>query len=447
VADLTAALAEASRRTAHLAIYDSMHADQRHVADLIDRRQFSSIVTPRRWGKTYSAAGVLTRGCLRGYRCLYMAPTVDQGHETLVGNELLPMLDRFKIPHEVRKTPSLSIQIGDGKLLIGTTAPSFIDRRRGDKYYRIVIDETQDIASDVLHRLIYSSLSASMADADGHIALYGTPGPVCSGLYHASSTGQRADWAGYTGRPFANPVTADGLRKLTEVFRLEFPNVEDLPWYRREYFGEWVPDSRNAVVSLRADSLVDGDYQSLDGDQVICGVHYGEHSDSAYSIAICNPRQHGELHYIGSLEFPSTVGAHRYVSDTIMSKHPHVTFYSSQSPHAEDMAAGIRARYGTPIVIHDKRDDAADIALLRSDVGNGAVVLHDRRLHKQWSELVWIDESGKRDLSQPNAIHHAAVAAWRASQHAYYVPPMRKKTLEEKMLDKVIQQRKRRSYR
>jgi hypothetical protein len=169
-------------------------------------------------------------------------------------------------------------------------------RGAGEGYTRVVIDEAGTGAMPgYLEYLIDEVLDPALLDQQGDLALAGTPGVACAGLFYTATTGDGGQkWDPHHWTLLDNPHLPDP-RAFLDAKKREKGWDDKTVIYRREYLGEWVKD--NSILALPFDwtrnalaALPDGpDYDTRIWDYVL-GVDVGVAEAPSAFVILATPR-------------------------------------------------------------------------------------------------------------------------------------------------------------
>jgi hypothetical protein len=152
---------------------------------------------------------------------------------------------------------SVRVPVGDGSwiYLNGADKLKEAQKKVGDKLAHATIDESQLYPDDVLKALTEDILPPALEDVDGTLELWGTPGPVCVGVWWeltrddgvARAPGWHVDswtvlenpaYPRWAGRPDWKLAAIEWLAAMKAA--RDWP--DDHPTYLREWRGRWVND-------------------------------------------------------------------------------------------------------------------------------------------------------------------------------------------------------------
>lgn len=206
---------------------------------------------PRRSGKTETNVGLLLDGVLSGPRHLviFVAKTRQRARD-LTWQAVFDACEQFGIESKPNET-LLSRSFPNGSVIRWTGADDIdeLRKKRGDKLWRVIIDEAQDFDFHILLALVRDIFGPALEDLGGDTILTGTPGEVCAGYWYGV-TGQDPDplkkipgWEVHRWTPLDNPH----VPRIHERFRsgelAKEYGGEDSPTFQREWLGKWVRDT------------------------------------------------------------------------------------------------------------------------------------------------------------------------------------------------------------
>jgi hypothetical protein len=258
------------------AYIDGLHDKQ--LGFVRDKSKRKAGLTGRRGGKTHGVGTWLLDGAHEApkRKSLFVALTRGKAKSLLWDDCLSPMNERLKL--------GLRLHHDEGQLyivhpnghriwLIGIDDRGQIDKVRGEKLHRVVVDEAQAFG-DYLQELCEESIEPALMDYEGELALTGTPNPITGGYFWAITTGGNPDiakWPVHHWTVLDNPFIPHAKQWLEEK-RARNNWDESHPTYRREYLGEWTEDSGSLVYPISA-----ANYWQPSGENPY-GLYDGEYS-------------------------------------------------------------------------------------------------------------------------------------------------------------------------
>lgn len=221
-----------------------------------DRSKRKTALTGRRGGKSHAVGVWLLEGGLLnpGRKSVYITLTRGKAKSIIWDDCLSPLNEKHKL--------GLRLQHDEGLLyitmpnrhriwLVGIDDRGQVDKVRGEKFVRAVVDEAQAFG-DYLQELVEDSLEPALMDFDGEMALTGTPSAAAVGYFWAITTGGDPDiarWPVHHWTMLDNPYLPDPAGWLQRK-RERSSWTEQHPTYRREYLGEWTEDAGALIYPL-----------------------------------------------------------------------------------------------------------------------------------------------------------------------------------------------------
>lgn len=206
---------------------------------------------PRRSGKTEANVGLLLEGALSGpnHLVLFVAVTRQRAFD-LTWRAVEQACQQFGI-ESTENLSRLERSFPNGSLLrwVGADDMRALRTKRGDKLWRVVIDESQDFEFPIMRELAVAIFGPSLEDLGGDLVLTGTPGEVCAGYWYGVTGGdpdalKRIEgWDVYSWTPFDNPHIPRIHERLASGEIARELGGEDSPTYQREWLGRWVRDT------------------------------------------------------------------------------------------------------------------------------------------------------------------------------------------------------------
>jgi hypothetical protein len=449
-------LAEASRRGLTDALRKACDPERilfdRQLAIYLDKRRTHNILTGRRSGKSYFAAAVLLRGCIRHHALDVVHPYVAYTRpnaKAFFWPILKEMVRRcgIGISQSTFNESDLVCRPfpgGSAIRLFGADKLPSVERVRGGKYGTAVIDECGAIPEGVMQKL-KETLRPGMADLNDQLYQMGTPGDVCVGEWYESTTGDRAASANGGDDPlvgswawtmFQNPHMPDAAG-FAEALRAENRWTEDTPTYVREYLGLWSSAAERLVYPylLERNGVLELPRPVGDrGWRFVVGVDPGQTQETGFVVVGAHAHEprlyalHAEK--ASGLLCEDVATRVRELVETYRGAEVVLDTGGLGAQHA----AELRRRFAIAVVPADKRERSSAVRMLSDDVRSGHVgVLNGTEcdaLRREWSTLVWDDakldhSKTQRDPATGLKMDHcsdAALYAFRRLRH-YVVRP------------------------
>lgn len=244
---------------------------------------------PRRSGKTEANVGLLLDGALSGagHIVLFVAKTRQRARE-LTWAPVEAACGLFGLETAANES-TLTRRFPNGSEIrwLGADNLRALKSKRGDKLWRVVIDEAQDYDFAVLRQLSEAIFGPALEDLSGDIILTGTPGEVCAGAWYAI-TGDDPDelkriagWQRHVWTPLDNPHVPSIHAQFASGELAKKYGGEDSPTYQREWLGKWVRDTGALFYRFSADRNIHNLEASGDGWSHVLGLDVGLRDDMA----------------------------------------------------------------------------------------------------------------------------------------------------------------------
>jgi hypothetical protein len=217
---------------------------------------------PRRSGKTGATEALLVDGALDGpdHLVIIVAKTRQRAHD-LTWRPVARACKAFGIPTAPEPANSETLKsvyvrtFPNGSAIRWTGADNLaeLDKKRGEKLRRVVIEEAQDIDPSILHALVFDVFGPSLEDLGGDLILMGTPDEICAGMWFGITAtddelGEDAaarvpGYEVHRWTPFDNPHIPRIHARLKNGEIAKECGGPDSPTYLREWRGKWVRDT------------------------------------------------------------------------------------------------------------------------------------------------------------------------------------------------------------
>lgn len=318
---------------------------------------------------------------------------------------------------------------GSRILMYGAEKPKEIEKLRGGRYPLAVIDESASFGAHI-EGLVRAVLQPALKDLKGTMALVGTPGEVCDGLfYRVTSDANQQTWGVHSWSIADNIYIPEEERDLNVICAKEFGGDYTHPTYRREYLGEWVPDSGTQVYQYDATRcLWDGKLPSGHDWIYGLGVDIGSVDGTAFTVVAFSPTSQN-LHLIEEHKMKGERGNHLSVSqiaDKLTELYGRYTFHRpvcDMGALSAMIVTELNQRHGFALSAADKAHKNDFIEHLNSDLRLGRIKIDPRsELASEMARLVWdrrLTVTGKKKEKPglPNDICDAFLYAYREAKH------------------------------
>jgi hypothetical protein len=433
--NLTVVLEELKRRQRRTKLLADLHPGQRRILEAMITSRFIAVRSPRRWGKTEAALriGLATADRLNA-RCLYLSQ-----YRTNAKSIAWP------IATELNETLGWTTNLvelalrGPGQrelMLMGADRPDLARLLRGWKNCVIIIDEAQDWSLD-LRPFINSILRHTLTDLRGFLIVLGTPGWQEEGFYWSATQGLEPEWAPIIGGRLENPHTAAQQLEEMEDALLAAPDSDQQPWWKREYEGLWVADSRALVYPFSDRNGIYG-WTQLDKSRIL-SIDWGSTSYSAFVVCEFDTKYSDKLDYVDAFQ-EKDVSLDRYIQIITDMRDRWSPIMTIADPGGTNKALTdeISLRCRIPIQMAEKTDKEAAIAAMVRDLSLGTIRVAPQAeaLLDCWRKLVWAKRpDGTREERGENHLADAALYARRAAWNWTHKPQKPAETEEKKMFN------------
>lgn len=432
-----------------------------YVADRI------ALLSDRRFGKTYASVIYATALCLTRRRgsVMYIGLQKDVARGIFLQN-FYKIRDEFDVPCVVdEREYTIFFPDTDSQIVIsGADNPRLARLFRGKEHDLVVIDEAQDFRYIDLEHFINNEIISCLDDREGRLFLSGTPGNEEAGFfYDVVVTEKHDDYAVVHGKPFTNPSNRKRRLKRMAAMRATNPKIEEEAWVQREYFGRWVVDNRDLMVSLNPQLNYIRDWGALPGDEYILSIDWGFTAPSAYVLGVWNPKRNNVLVYLEAWEqkemmlLDHLAAIDKYRTHAIYGKNLRIIADPGGSNKA--IVEELRKTYKIPIENATKDGKSLILDQVNMDASLGNIQVfnvndpdrpQDCGVAVQWNKLTWIKDPKTREKKEgsPRHIHDAALYLRRAARIELYEKPKEDvRTVEEKIRQKKAKRIRRRLKR
>lgn len=391
----------------------------------LDPAPIKTALCTRRAGKTVGSGAILYDGAAVAPYSMnpYIALTRDSARR-IMWPVLCQMKDKLGIKADLKEA-TLTIELENKAQIfcVGADSKNFIERLKGIKIKRAVIDESASFKSH-LEQLVDEVLEPATMDLKGQIAMIGTPGVRPSGYFYEATTKNRVPC--YRWSLHDNPFIPDS-REYVRTLKERKGWTDSNPTYRREYLGEWVLDldalvykfnpERNAFSGFTEEQKTWPWYHVL-------GIDFGYSPDPCAFVIIKYSPESPNLYVIHAekhLEMtPSDIAERTH--ELIKVFNP-TNIVADTGGLGKSIAAELVKRYGIAVKPAEKKEKLAAQQLLNGDFIDGKLYVLEtlEDLIHQYSILTYGD-NGMEDSSIPNDLCDAVLYAYREAHHYSYKP-------------------------
>jgi len=154
-----------------------------------------------------------------------------------------------------------------------------------------------------LHDFIFRVIKPTLTDLRGTLWMLGTPGVVSQGYWWSVTRpdveNRARGWNVYTWHSFDNPFITEQFREdLIELRNIYHEELDTLPWFRREWLGEWCTDTSNNVYRYDPERNNIDSYAPEVDDAYILAVDPGYKDAAAFVVGCYNTRKSDRLVFV-----------------------------------------------------------------------------------------------------------------------------------------------------
>lgn len=410
----------------------------KQISFIKNKARLKAILATRRAAKSYTAGLAFMDAAYKypGSSMLYIALTGLTARRILIKDVLKPIAKKNKIKIEINdQTGTARLPEGSMLYLIGADAkPDEIDKALGQKYSRIIIDESAFYHQD-LRSMVYEHLKPAVADYMGDIWLIGSPGSNTKSFFYDVTTGKEPGWYVEKWTALDNPYVAQQIQDDIDTFTKDNPRFLETPAYKRMYLGEWVIDDDLLVSKFDpSKNLVSEIPKSKHPWTYHLGVHLGHHPAPSAFVRVGHLQFDKRLYVFKSEEIKNldmTGVAQKIKSLDNEFDFSRIAISGPTKQAVEEM----ENRHMLPLISVEKDGKSDFIEMMNSDFVRGNIVLIDKdtdTLKNEMTSLVWDEklkkETGKREEHPacPNFNHDALLSIWKHSFHYAAVPEQKR---------------------
>lgn len=385
-----------------------------------DPARMKAALCSRRAGKTFCCCYYLIRESLSLPEaiCVYIGLT-RQSAKRLMWTELKRANRHYNLGmHFNNAELMVTFPNGSQIMLAGANDDADIDKLRGSPYRLVVMDECASFGPHI-ESLVTDVIEPSLVDYDGTMALIGTPGASCSGLFYRATTGIDAGYKTHRWTIRDNPHIPNAQKWLDERIKQRGWTV-DHPVYLREWCGQWVRDENSLVYKFNAErNVFDGELNPDFDYEFVMGLDLGYNDATAFSIGAFS-EDDDTFYIVESTKAERLIPAR--IADRIreyQARYRIDRIICDTGGLGKSIAEEFKQRYGLPIKAAEKTKKNSYIEHFNSDLISGRIKVAESctGLINEWLALQW-DESGeKEDKRYENHLCDSSLYMWRMSRH------------------------------
>lgn len=387
---------------------DACLGPQREMLEAPERRK--AAVCGRRAGKTSLLAMALYDAAEKHPHCVcpYVCLTKSSGRYLV-----WPVLKQFVEKHGIECTFQDSILVAtlpNGSLITvwGADEQRDMEKLRGGRYARVVVDEAGSFPRTLLGYLIDEVLEPATVDLLGEIWLAGTPNAAATGFFYDVSTDPTKGWRTWHWTMLDNTYIPHAADELARIMREHGWN-ESSPVVRREWLGQWYRDESLLVYRYRTRHL--GDAPAC--ERRVLAVDLGASATHATTAFV-------EMGWRAGDRTSWVLRADKYagmgpdeIAEEIRGRRVFDRIVCDPGGLGGGYIKLFRERYGLPVLEAQKKDKAGTIELLNGAF-DGDRLRVDKRAKDLIEELELLTWNAKR--TDGDGIDHccdAMLYAWR----------------------------------
>lgn len=283
--------------------------DKQQEAILCKNRQ-KAILTSRRAGKTNTVLRGMILDAFEHPNANYCYVGLSRRTaEGIVWKELIEINDAHNLGLELQGYRlRANFPNGAALTLLGADRDDWLSGFKGMKYRQAAIDECGEFEID-LQDFVYRVLLPCLTDHQGTLWMVGTPGPVPRGFWYQltrpDADNRAKGWTTFCWHSKQNPFIKEQYEADFAKLHAEFGDaLYTLPWFRREWMGEWCFDTESSVYKYRPELSNIDSFEQKPGDRYILAVDPGYKDSTAFVVGVYNPDYHGNLIYVEAYKKP-----------------------------------------------------------------------------------------------------------------------------------------------
>lgn len=413
--------------------------------------KMKALLGTRRVGKSFTAGIYLLQTALArpNTSSVYIGLTRDQAKRIMWQDVFKSLLSRYKLDAKINET-ELTITFPNGSIVyvLGVDdSEAEKDKLLGKKYALCVIDEAASYTID-LEQLIYKVLKPACSDLGGTICLVGTPDDRKDTIFYSLTRDLPVDppqqvsrngWEVFTWSTLHNPFMRDAWCQTLAELKTSNPLVEEEPWFRQHYLGEWVVDTSNKVYRY------EGERNGWDGNlpdygwkpwQFVLGIDLGFNDATALVL----------LAYHENDPYTYIVKADKWRGLTISEAVDKIKGWMTLYPVGYFVVDGANKQaveemckhHGLPLEAADKHDKVSFIRIMNSSFLGGKIkcnTLECLPLIDEYEKTIWNKRALERGIYKEDLSFHpdcadAALYAYRFTYSYAHTPATREQMIK-----------------
>lgn len=221
------------------------------------RGRWRGVVAGRRSGKSYLKA-VWLLGGPAGKVSLYCARTLKSAKAIMLP-VFAELNQRYGLGLRIRTAEGEIIE-PNGHIIRfhGLKDMAAAELLRGQKFYKIALDEAGAFDDELLQFSIESILQPTLFDCRGQMTVSGSPGPICQGYYYElvgdpRGTGKVGRWPSHAWDLRSNPhLLGTPEENIADILAINGWTADN-PTFRREVLAQWVDDAGSLIYHYKGE--------------------------------------------------------------------------------------------------------------------------------------------------------------------------------------------------
>lgn len=324
-----------------------------------------------------------------------------------------------------------------------------IEKARGFKYPKVILDEVASYRQMILQRLVDEIVEPALMDQDGVLSLTGTPGRTKLGLFfditRPESEKRAAGWEVSSWSVLDNPHIPNA-RAYIEALKIRRGWTEQTAAFLREYRGLWV-SGEDELVYCYDTAINDFDFDELPTGELhhVLALDVGFRDRTAFSVGAWSdndPAYWGVHEEALPNMIPSAIAAHIKV---LRDRYKPEAIVMDCGGLGLSMAEEFRQKHNLPIEAAEKKEKFAIIEFLNGDLRRGLVrVRDDSPLVEEWKVIQYEAKARgadprfkKEDPHIPNDLADAFLYGYRRARH--YLAQPREDLTERQIIERQVE--------
>ena len=384
-----------------------------------DPAKFKTALCSRRAGKTYASCYYLIQESAKhpNSLCAYIALTRSSA-KRLMWLELKRANNRYHIGMKFNNSELIAtFRNGSQIVLTGANDEADVDKLRGAAYRLVILDEAASFGPHI-DSLVEEVLEPALIDYDGTVAMIGTPNAACTGLFFRATTDPKAGYTNHAWTILENPHVPHAADWLSRTMAQKGWGKEH-PVYLREWRGQWIRSDDSLVYKFSEDKNFYTEVPHNEHDfEYVLGVDLGYEDATAFVIgSFC--RDLPDFYVVETFKQSRMLPADIAVKIREFNERYNFTVMVADTGGlGKSIVEEFRQRYQLPVRAAEKKNKAAYIELMNSDLHSSRVLVpEDSEILDEWRLLQWDDDRRKEDGRFENHLSDACLYAWRESKH------------------------------